>query len=152
MGKTFDELFNDFFKKDDEKPKEKPFDKLEEFLNNLGFSKRDEVTNKDEINNILSKFTDLTHIPDDVEKMLDGSLGEPDSVEFFNDGHLSFEKKIWHTEKGDLIKVNVVEIEDIEPVNEKSLDEQLEEAIEKEDYEKAAAIRDSIKKNKKKKK
>ena len=153
MGKTFNELFDEFFKKDD-----------------------GEVGNSDKINNILSNLTSLTEISDDTEKILDDSLGEPDSIQKLSNGHMVFEKKIWHTEKGDLIKIVVIEEEnktdlineksfekqlkealdfvfiDSEPINVKSFDEQLEEAIEKEEYEKAAEIRDLIKKRKKNKK
>ena len=89
-----------------------------------------------------------------LEKQMDTTLGKPDRIETFSDGHLFFEKKIWSTPSGDIVKVIVsdrpFETNIPTTVKIKSLQEQLDEAIANEDYLKAAEIRDLINPPKKK--
>jgi|LakMenEpi03Aug12_release.lakeMendotaPanAssembly.Ray.scaffolds.fasta_scaffold678391_2 hypothetical protein len=126
----FDELFDKFFggKKNDDK-KEK-YDKLINQLNNFK-----EITGK-EINE-------------------DKELGEPDSVETYTIGDVTYEKKIWEVDGGQIIKVEIksdkangiIEIPmTIRPsrFKQSSLEDQLDYAISVEDYEKAAQLRDEI--------
>jgi len=122
MGKTFDELYNDFFNKDNNKKSRK-------------------------IDSLRTKLTDSS----DVEKEIK-DLGKPDKIDFYNDGHLFFEKRIWHTKNGDIVKIIVSDEPTLNMLSfkEKSLDEKLADAVENEDFEKAAAIRDEILKNRNK--
>jgi len=172
MSKTFNELFDEFFNKKFIKPEEKVEDTLETFFNNLGIRKKDEIIEKSNINiekkeveeflkkeidkviDIFKKIDNPSNISEEQEKIFDKTLGAPDKVEHFKDGNLLFEKKIWHTERGDLVKIIVVDESEVvdEPEIVKDLEEELKQAIEFEDYEKAAAIRDLIKKDKKNKK
>ncbi len=127
----FDELFDKFFgnrKKDDKKSE---IDRLINQLNNFK-----EITGK-EINE-------------------DKELGEPDSVEVYTVGNVTYEKKIWEIDGGKIVKIEVKSIKmsdaieipmTINPTSrfkQASLEEQLEHAISVEDYEKAAKIRDEI--------
>jgi hypothetical protein len=127
----FDELFDKFFgnRKNDDKKNE--IDKLINQLNNFK-----EITGK-EINE-------------------DKELGEPDSVEVYTVGNVTYEKKIWEIDGGKIVKIEIKSVkmsDEIEiPMNinptsrfkQTSLEEQLEYAISIEDYEKAAQLRDEI--------
>lgn len=87
-------------------------------------------------------------------------LGEPDEIETFTDGDITWEKHTWHTPTGSIGKVEIKADFDGElppdilsrimsggsRKKKKSLEEQLAIAIEEEDYEKAADIRDQIEK------
>jgi len=116
MGKTFDELYNDFFNKGGDKKSRK-------------------------IDSLRTKITDSS----DVEKEIK-DLGKPDKIDFYNDGHLFFEKRIWHTKNGDIVKIIVSDEPTLNMLSfkEKSLDEKLADAVENENYEKACHLRDLI--------
>lgn len=149
MSKTFDELFNDFFSGDDD-------------------SEPNGTFNAEKINDILSSLGALEDIDEAVEKNIDESLGKPDKVEFYEENDLYYEKRIWHTSKGDFVKLIIRNtpppITDVNPyikpsssviVKSKSrpikvtLQEQLDEAVLAENYEMAAELRDLINKEKK---
>lgn len=138
--KTFDELFNEFFKRNDIKPEDK--------INNL---KEEAKKMIDILTNMKNIEEDIKNIDEEIEKSIDEELGKPDKIEFFNEDNLFFERRTWHTENGDLIKLLVSDDPTFgkQPKVEKSLQQQLDEAVTNEDYEKAAAIRDEMKKKKK---
>ncbi len=72
-------------------------------------------------------------------------MGPPDKIQYSNKGNLFFETKIWHTEQGDIVKQTITEDSSIKlapPI--RNLQKELADAIENEDYEKAAIIRDEI--------
>lgn len=125
MSKTFDELYN-------------------EFLNNknkLVKVKKPKNKQQDVVSNMLTDAENL-------EKYIK-NLGKPDKIEFYHEDGVFFEKRIWHTEHGDIVKI----IFSDEPPfnmfpNSKSLEEKLSEAIADENYERAAALRDEINKKK----
>jgi hypothetical protein len=125
MGKTFDELYDDFFNK-----------------NSKSINKTN--TKKDDLFDML---TNLNKLEEQIEKM-----GKPDKIEFYNENDVFFEKRIWYTENGDIVKLIISDEPFIEipTIKEKSLQEKLTEAIAEEDYEKAVEIRNEINKNKKK--
>lgn len=124
----FDELFDKFFgnrKKDDKKNE---IDRLINQLNNFK-----EITGK-EVNE-------------------DKDLGDPDSVEVYTIGGVTYEKKIWEIDGGKIVKIEIKSIKmsddmgipiPITRFKQTSLEEQLEYAISVEDYEKAAQLRDEI--------
>jgi hypothetical protein len=129
MDKSFDDLFNEF----------------------LGKPKMGE----EEVRKIIEMLGDIqetnSSIDENVERMMDQNLGVPDEIINFQDGELFFEKRIWHNDAGDFIKVIVTDrpfsnekAKSTNKVVEKPLQQQLDEAIAKEDYEKAAKIRDLI--------
>ncbi len=134
MGKTFNELFDDFFKKNNINPN----DKLSETLKDEDEAER--------MIKMLSNFKDITSIDDNIEAEMDKSLGKPDKIEFYEEGGLFYEKRIWHTPNGDLIKLIISDDPTLinMPKFEKPLQEQLDEAVAEENYEKAAAIRDKM--------
>lgn len=133
MDKSFDDLFNEFFGK-----------------KNDNFSKMREEARK--IIEMLGNIHETNgSIDENIERMMDQNLGEPDEVINFQDGELFFEKRIWHTPTGDFVKVIVTDkplskekpvVKKSKKVVEKPLQQQLDEAIDNEDYEKAAQIRD----------
>lgn len=137
MSKTFDELFNEFFKKNKVKPEQNIQD---EFKNEAM-----------ELLNMLTGNLDSNNIDEDIEKHFDENLGKPDSIEFYNEGDLFFEKRTWHTDKGNLVKLIVTDEPNLPPQAEKErdLDTELNNALKNEEYEKAAIIRDLINKRKK---
>lgn len=137
MDKTFNELFDDFFKRNNIKPEDKISDSAK--------------TDAKKMIDMLTSSKNVDNIDEEVEKQIDAELGKPDVIEFFNEGEVFFEKRIWKTKNGDLIKLIVTDEPTIKvaPVPAKSLEVQLQEAVDAEQFEKAAAIRDEIKKLKK---
>jgi hypothetical protein len=144
MDKSFDDLFNEFFKNNS---MEDRFARMREEAKRMI--------------DLLTNFKDLgdINVNEDVEKVMDGELGEPDEIEYFQDGDMYFERRVWHMPHGDLVKLIASDDPEMEkkvkenmnqtkakrPTKvkpEKPLDVQLEEALAKEDYEKAAQIRD----------
>ena len=93
------------------------------------------------LNSISEKQNGIENIHDDIES----SLGEPDILENFEKDGVFYTKMIWKTAGGLVIKT----IMDDTPFNEKTLEEKLQDALNEEDYELAAKIRDLIEKDKK---
>jgi len=145
MDKSFDDLFNEFF--DNSKSQQ------DERMSRI----KDEISH---VMKILSKFKDVTN-DEDYEKELDETLGKPDSVKLYTEDGLYYEEKTWHTSTGDFVKIvasdnpndfkqSKVDVTQDTIAGEKVLQEQLAEAIAKEDFEKAAEIRDLLNPPKKK--
>lgn len=137
MDKTFNELFNEFFKRNDINPNEK----LTESQKN----------NAKQMLDLLTRGSDNPKIDENQEKEMDEQLGKPDKIEFFNEGDTFFERRIWVTPNGEIQKLLFSKDPTLilPPVPSKPLQEKLEEAVAEENYEKAAAIRDEMKKRKK---
>lgn len=139
--KSFDELFNEFFKRHNINPEDKISDNL-----------RDEPKKMiDILTKIKNLDEDVHSIDEEIEKSIDEDLGKPDKIEFFNEDNLFYERRTWHTENGDLIKLIISDDPTLinAPKFEKPLQEQLDEAVADENYEKAAAIRDRMNPKKK---
>lgn len=131
MEKTFNELFDDFFKKNNINPEDK-----------ISVPKEDAQRLIDILTNIKpSEAMDL-----EMEAEFDKTLGKPDKIEFYTENGFFFERRIWHTPQGDMFKLFVSDDPTLvmAPPEPKSLESQLNEAVEDEDYEKAAIIRDRI--------
>jgi hypothetical protein len=116
--------------------------------------------------------SNITNFSNEEGEQMVEKLGKPDKIRYFTDKGVYIEEKIWHTDKGDFvsrlasdnpkffgenISFENISFENISFENitkpkkpEKSLEFQLKEALEKEDYEKAAEIRDLINPPKKK--
>jgi len=124
MGKSFDDLFREFFGGDDD-----------------DFQSRNKK--RDDLIKVLTNPFNFEN-----EKEIDNFLGEPDIIENYEDDGMYIKKIIWHTENGDVIKMLVSDVPFEEKETKLSLEEQLEEALAKEDYETAAKIRDEIKSKK----
>jgi len=135
MNETFDDLFEDFFKK---KTENQP-------------DIRDEIK---KIMDTISKFRKLGS-EEELDDAIDNELGEPNEVEEYIENGFLFKKLTWNTPHGSYIKLVVTDIVDnngeYEPENivtkTKSLQEQLEEAVEAENYPLAIKLIDEIKKN-----
>ncbi len=136
MDKTFNELFNEFFKRNNINPDEHLTDS--------------QKNNAKQLLDLLAGGGDNPKIDEEQEKEMDEQLGKPDKIEYFNEGETFFERRIWHTPSGDIQKLSFSKDESLllAPQPE-DLQKKLEEAVEAEEFEKAAAIRDEIKKRKK---
>lgn len=176
----FNEFFGEDNKP--EKPMKNVGDIIKDLFINKQESKNNKEEDINNLINMLSEFTDLNEESSAISEQLDDKLGEPDEINRYTDGHLYYEEKIWENEEGRIIKTSVsdepfegqkyeyksheemdehftfdeyTEIFDdslAEIPVEKTLEEQLEEAIENEEYEEAARIRDLMNKNKKSRK
>lgn len=135
MDKSFNDLFDDFFKRNKIRPEDGMNDSIREELMKMI--------------EMLSKFNniEMNEEFETFEDEIDDGLGKPDKVEFYNEGELFIEKRIWYTINGEVIKLIVSDdpslIQYSKPT--KTLEEQLQEAVEAEEYERAALIRDQIK-------
>ena len=140
MDKTFNELFDEFFKRNNTKPNDTLSDVAKD--------------NAKQVIDMLTHSKDIENIDESTEKEIDEQLGKPDKIEFYNEGPVFFERRIWHTPNGDLVKLIVTDEPTLKatPVPEKELKLQLDEAVAAEQFEKAAAIRDEMKKRKKEQK
>ena len=134
---NFDDLFNKFLGKDNENP--------DDFLNAEAKKIIDMIESFKHIN------PDGAYTGDELDKLdyeLDDKLGEPDDIEYSTDGEMYFEKRMWYKPLGVIIKT-LISDEPLGPIEKKpelSLDEQLKNAVQIEDYELAAELRDKIKK------
>jgi len=137
MDKTFNELFDEFFQKNNIKPEDKLSDSVK--------------ADAKKMIELLTENKNVDNIDEKVEEEIDTELGKPDKIEFFNKGNVFFERRIWHTPNGDIVKLLVTDEPTLKvaPTPPKSLKQQLEEAVEAEQFEKAAAIRDEMTKQKK---
>ena len=137
---TFDELFNDFFN-NGEKPKRR----------GAGRPKKvKEDSFEEKAKKIIDSLSTLKEITDvDKQYQIDNELGKPHEINLFEADGLFFKRSIWNTQDGDLVKLEVSDIPFEENI---SLEELLAIALEEEEYEKAAEIRDEMKKIEKKQK
>lgn len=144
MSDKFDDLFNEFLGNDlnSDKPR----------------GKKPKSSDSDgTINNLIKKIVKDVTNGMDIGNYVDNDLGEPSEIRYYEEDGLYFTETTWETEIG-LVKKTIVSnlpLDGYENNNTKievSLEEQLEEAIVNEEYEKAAKLRDSIKKQKKAKK
>lgn len=130
-------------------------DLFDAFMNNGDNNKKDE--NKNLFNDIFDKWSDLNGLDKDL--IIDGlneTLGKPDKLENYEENGLYYQKQIWNTKHGQVIKTILSDV----PLNkEKSkkrefkipLEVQLETAVSEENYELAAKLRDRISKRDKNK-
>lgn len=139
MNKNFDDLFNEFFKRNS------PFGDFKTWMNDA--------------ESIFKMFGHALNdsFDESLEQELEKNLGKPDEVRYFTQNGMYFEKSIWHTQNGDMVKTVMsddpkvfgdnIEFEDENVPSKKKeipLELQLEEALEREDYERAAEIRDLL--------
>jgi len=143
MEETFDNLFEDFMNNKPKKENKVLPDNIKQLIESLINFK--EVNDEESVN--------------ELEDNLHAGLGEPDLSEISYKDGLKFNKLTWNTPYGQFIKIVVeetnssdmgyedVEFEDI--INNlkqtKTLQEQLDEAVEEENYTLAIELRDKIK-------
>jgi hypothetical protein len=140
MDKTFNELFEEF-SNSNKKRKNKLDDTAKE--------------NAKKLIEMLN-FKDVDKLDEQTEKEIDASLGNPDKIEHFTKEGLYFEKRIWYRPNGDIVKILAtneppVILADKVPVTQPNLKDQLTSALEIEDFETAARLRDEIKEQNKSK-
>lgn len=133
---NFDDLFNKFFgkKKEEDDFLNKEAKKIIDMIDSFKHIKPDGNYTGDELNKL--------------DEELDTQLGEPDDIEYSSDGEMYFEKRMWYKPLGVIIKT-LVSDEPFEAINlkpELPLNQQLEIAVNEENYELAAELRDKIKK------
>jgi hypothetical protein len=143
MSNNFDDFFNEFFGENKKNDKDE----------NNNDEKVDQ-TNQDTVEqfiNMINKFDNDSK--QSLGEFLDKELGEPDKIEFFDDEDFFFEKRIWYTPHGKIVKIRMIEPPETpeEFYNHNllgSLESELETAIQEENFEEAARIRDLINKRK----
>lgn len=128
MDKTFDEMFNEFFSNRDE------------FFKNNNIDKR----LRQEAINMIEMLKHFGITDESLQKELDTNLGTPDKVENYVENGLSFERSVWYTDNGEIVRIITTEAPFTTKETEKSLEMQLKDAIDNEDYLKAAKLRDLI--------
>lgn len=100
----------------------------------------------------IKKFILSLLTPNDNPKKTDfKKLGPPTTVESFTDNGINFIKKTWKRKSGDIVQIlpnmDDFEFDEYIEIYEKpmvSLERQLEIALENENYEEAAKVRDKI--------
>lgn len=80
---------------------------------------------------------------ENMDEILEGEMGTPIEVTTYTEGNLNFTKKVWEIDDKRIVKITAdipegIDYEDL------SLEEKLKIAIQNEDYEKAAELRDEI--------
>jgi len=142
MGKSFDDLFNDFFGRKITPKKITP-----KKITPKKIEKDDDNNDMRKVFERLSKSLDGSLDNSEIEDLFDSNLGEPDSIEIYEENGLFYEKQSWFTETGEIVKLSVSNDPNIIGDSSKILkpiEEQLAEAIKNEDYERAAILRDSL--------
>jgi excinuclease UvrABC helicase subunit UvrB len=131
--KSFDDLFNEFFNR-------------KRLLNPM-----------DEVKKLIESLTNNKMVDMDIEGALSQQLGlnpdEPSSKEEYIEDGIKYTKLVWDTPNGKFVKIFITDVVENLPskmVTNKSLEEQLQEAVDNEDYELAIKLRDQIKKKRKK--
>lgn len=136
---TFDELFDEFFNEKNENGKDKKKRKPN--------SKKDDFG--DELSSLMNTLANFRQITDaDEQHEIENDFGDPNKIEYFEEEGLFFKRSVWEVEDGEVVKLEVSDqpFDDEEP---KSLEELLQDALDSENYELAAEIRDEMNKNKK---
>lgn len=106
----------------------------------------------DDLINRLNNFKDITG-----EELNENSeLGEPTSIEEYTKNGIIYEKKVWEINGGKIVKIEIKEVKMDTPIdipinikptsrfNKASLEDKLQYAIDNENYEEAARLRDEI--------
>ena len=145
--KSFDDLFDEFF--NEKKPLNSLHDEIKKIIDSLANFKKPEpkLDFKTEIGKMDNE--------EQIAKFLGIDLSNPTSVEEFTENGLKFSKLTWETPRGRFVKVVVSDVIDGDTAlmstgpKAKSLEEQLQEAVDNEDYELAITLRDKIKSQKK---
>lgn len=138
--KSFDDLFDEFFNK---KSVSNPLhDEIKKIIDSLANFKTPE---KKESMNPFEMDTE-----EKIAKYLGIDMSSPTSVEEVIEDGMKFTKLTWDTPRGKFVKVVVTDVVDGQGVvstnkSSKSLEEQLQEAVDNEDYELAIKLRDKIK-------
>jgi hypothetical protein len=126
----FDELFNDFM--------------------NDGRNNNNKDESPDIMANLFKKLSNLNSF--DKNGMMEGlneSLGEPDFFKNYEENGVFFQKQIWNTKHGQVIKTIVSDVPFAKQKTEAKktrvpLEVQLVNAVKEENYELAAKLRDRI--------
>ncbi len=123
-------------------------DLFDDFLNGKSNNKKDDSA--DMMANLFKKLSNLKNFDKEgMMKELDSSLGEPDEFKNYEENGVYFQKQIWNTKHGQVIKtvISDVPFKGSKTQTKKQripLEVQLEDAVKVENYELAAKLRDRI--------
>lgn len=120
----FDDLFNKFFGRNRKNKPQEPKNETSGLINS------------DFVSKLMKSLKDIDNF--------DKSFGPPDKIVYYEQDGVYFKKESWLVDGGEMVHV----VGSIDPFDEKielSYDEQLEIALENENYEEAAILRDKIK-------
>tara|TARA_B110000211_G_C13773924_1_gene418760 strand:- start:119 stop:532 length:414 start_codon:yes stop_codon:yes gene_type:complete len=131
------------------------FDEFESlFEKYFGKSKRSEI-DSEELDNFaemiekLNEITDSFNLTDSGFDPDEDELGEPEDIIFFEENGFSFQKTTWNAEGGKIVKVEMIS-SPIDRPKSVNYEKKLKLAIEAENYEEAAKLRDKISSDKNK--
>lgn len=137
--KSFDDLFDEFFNR---KSSVNPLhDEIKKIIDSLvNFKNPEPQPNPSELDT-----------EEAIAKYLGIDMSNPTSTEELIQDGMKFTKLTWETPRGKFVKVVVTDVVDSDTAlmstgpKAKSLEEQLQEAVDNEDYELAIKLRDKIK-------
>lgn len=138
--KNFDDLFNEFF--NERAPINPIHNEIKKIIDTLTNYKKTEL----DVNEFGSE--------EEIANHLGLNLSNPTSTEEHIQDGMKFTKLTWDTPKGKFVKIVVTDVIDENDSiisTEKSLEEQLQDAVDNEDFELAIKLRDSINLQKEKK-
>lgn len=132
-------------------------DLIDDFLNHKSKKPEDLNSKENMTKTVLETIANFRMLGDDenaLEESINEKLGEPNVIEITVEDGVRIQKLIWNTPDGQFVQIivnDVSSIDTMEPqrVLELTLEEQLELAVEAEDYPRAIELRDQIKASKK---
>lgn len=133
MSKTFDTLFNEFINSDES----------------------DSPSKRSEIKKVIETIVNFKKLDKGEISIfeIDAQLGEPTTTESFIKDGMMFTRLVWQTPQGEFVKLVATDVlpdeQDLPTIE--LLEEKLAEAVAEEDYPRAIALRDEIRKRSEKK-
>lgn len=117
-------------------------DKKEQYFYNG--DKNMEIPN--ELKNVISKIqemTDESFTKEEIDDIFEQELGEPAEIIEYSEGNIDYTKKVWDNPEGRFVRI-LASVKDGIQYEDLSLDEKLKLAIQNEEYEKAAELKEQI--------
>lgn len=121
------------------------FDEFDELFENYFNRRKKRTVSFDELFDEMLTNLNASHLLNKKYQKDESELGPPDKVLNITENGTSFTKSIWNTPSGYIVKVELANNNN----KDISLEDKLKMAIETENYEEAAKLRDEIKKVKK---
>jgi len=100
----------------------------------------------DVVKDIISKIQEMSDesmSPEQIDKAFEEKMGVADETTEYNEGNIHYTKKVWVRDGGKFVRI-IAKAADGIKYDDLSLEEKLEIAIQNEDYEKAAVLRDEL--------
>lgn len=123
-------------------------DLYKQFLDDSETSRKEIQTNKDKLIKTLEEFQSVED-EQALDNKIRNELGEPTSISKYMEDDLYYTRMTWKTPHGEFVKLLVSPdgFKEDEPIE--TLQEQLDNAVKRNDFETAIILRDKIKANEK---